>query len=126
MKLPLISRKRYEKFLGLLNFEINTLKDKLAHEKRLRLSEQKEHEEEIENKVNPMIDKFLKIRINYDPTQFEKYMVQVCFETSWIERCLSHGNSQDEIDILSTHIGRKISYDVERILITRNFCRMKS
>ena len=112
MKLPFVKRKTYERDLRRAEGRTNMWR---RDAERL--------EREIDELLRPMVEKFQKTQIHYDPIAFDRYVVQVAFDTHWVESCLLHGNSDREIKYLSEMMGKQVMYEVDHLIRARNIIR---
>ena len=116
----IVSKKRHNK-------EIDRLKklaidERSSHQRELK-RQQAKYEEEIKQKIEPMVKKFISLKFYRDELTFERYQLLIQMDTSWVESCLLHGNSQKEIEYLTEIIGRQVCCELEPILKSRNFER---
>jgi len=96
--------------------------ERCNHQSELR-RQQAKHDEEIKKKIEPMVKKFIKVMFYQADLNFERYQLSIFMDTWWVEQCLLHGNSQNEIDYLAVMIGKKVGYELASILKSRNFER---
>ena len=120
MKWPLMWRKNHDTEVSKLleNALLDKQSLKRCYEERIT-----ELEAEIREKIEPVIKKFVRLKVNYDPSMFERYAIQMQLDTRWVETCLIHGNSQKEVSRMAEVISREMSYELEKILLSRNFER---
>jgi hypothetical protein len=119
-KWPVITKKQAEE---LLTKQADGYESRCSYYQKQLFDKERRHEREIAEKVNPMCAKFFDLLIKDDPSRFKRYALQFSIDTSWVENCFIHGNSQSEISYLAHHIGRMVEDEVEILLKRRNFVR---
>jgi len=110
---PFVTKTKYRK-----------LEDEKQRSARYSNDRNAELNREIEELLKPMVEKFSRVRIVYDPTAYDRYMIQTSFDTRWIERCLLQGDSQVEISYLADAMTRQIRCELEVLLRARNIIRV--
>lgn len=121
MKFPLVRRKTHDTIVAELKLKANYEYQNCI---RRMARQSKKHEEEIREKIEPMVKKFLRVQAWRTDLDFQRYRISTDMDTGWVENCLMHGNSQMEIEYLCHMIGEQVARELEPILRTRNFKRV--
>jgi len=87
-------------------------------------AEVKSLERKFEEKFKPLWNKLYDVSVHRSMSfNTPQYMVQVAFDSTWVEQALIHGNSDSELDFMCDYAARDLSRKMRQIWMTRNFVR---
>ena len=109
LKLPIISRKKYES-------ETKILRQTIAHNHRLH----DDAEDKLSKELDSLLPRLFKC-VASNNREFKTFRLLVEFHDDFIREGFIHGNSQESIRYLATRLSRQI----ERELLTINFARFR-
>lgn len=110
MRLPIVTRKKYDDEVGRLHQIINY--NYAKHNREI---------EELVKRLDEFLPKLFRIKTGYDK-DFRTYKLQVAFSDEFIYEGFVHGDSQEMIHLLA----RQLSRSIEKELMTINFARFRA
>lgn len=81
-------------------------------------------EKDLDNRIKPLVEKLTAVTFQYE-SDIGQYRLMLCFDTSFVIRCLVWGGSQYEIDYYADHIAERVKYEVMKEIKTLNFIRYR-